>query len=158
MSRHNKSREKRQISQNKMQPSASILETDLSQLPIKDLLILKQKVDSIVLNTPVELNDDDLRLEYSVVLKDKEGLKYRNEGAVTMSSIMHKRALSKAPRRFENTFQDQIYIPVWNVAFDLISAKNETENKLETIQRIDNEPYSAVPGLAYNEGGFIPGM
>lgn len=155
MSRNSKTQESNQQT-TETPPRESILETDLSQLTLSELLALKQKVDDLVLQSPVRLQDDDLRLEYSVSLLDKTGLKYRNEGAVTMGSIMHSRSLSKAPRRFENTFQDQVYVPVWNAAFDLIAEKNDTENDLNTVQRIGNEQYAATPGLP--PGGIIPGM
>jgi hypothetical protein len=83
----------------------SISEIDLTNQPVNVLLDLKEKLDKELRKVlSYRLKDSDLVIEYDIKLVGKEGVIAVNEGSSRLNSIMNKRIIVEAPRRFESEF------------------------------------------------------
>lgn len=89
----------------KTQINFSISEIDLTNQPVNVLLDLKEKLDKELRKVlSYKLKDSDLVIEYDIKLVGKEGVIAVNEGSSRLNSIMNKRIIVEAPRRFESEF------------------------------------------------------
>lgn len=89
----------------KTQINFSISEIDLTNQPVNVLLDLKEKLDKELRKVlSYNLKDSDLVIEYDIKLVGKEGVIAVNEGSSRLNSIMNKRIIVEAPRRFESEF------------------------------------------------------
>lgn len=87
---------------------------------------LKLKVDEVLASAvTTKLQKNDLVLEYSITLKTQDGVVLENEGVARMNSIMNKRLIVDAPRRFETEFQNQVYSPAYAAALELFDTVGE---------------------------------
>lgn len=132
-----------------MSSDYSISEIDLTNQPVHVLLALKDKVESQLSKVnSFKLKDSDLVLEYQVKLRSKDGIIAVNEGSSRLNSIMNKRLIVEAPRRFEAEFQHQIFEPVYAEAMALFDESSLNENSLENIkQQIGTYDTNSLQGL-----------
>lgn len=125
---------------------SSISEIDLSQVPVVELVKLKEKVDFLLTKDAHNIGDNDLLLEYVIRLRTKDGVMSRNEGAHRLNAILHPRLLSDAPSRFETAFMQNIFSPVNADAYDLFDSASNTNNPLSYIRsQTNNATSTAVP-------------
>lgn len=131
-------------------------ETDLQSLPVNALKNLKTLVDSVLNQANVtKLRDNDLLLEYSVKLRNKDGVLSVNEGTSRMNSITSQRLIVEAPRRFESEFQQQVFEPTYADAMDAFDKASGTTNELENVrQSIGGFSPEPLPGLPVFGDGF----
>ena len=116
------------------QPELTISEIDLSQVPVADLVKLKEQVDFLLSKDAHNIGDNDLVLEYTVKLRTKNGVVSDNEGVHRLNAILHPRLLSDAPSRFETAFMQNIFAPVNADAYDLFDSSTNTNNPLSYIR------------------------
>ena len=94
-----------EVKEEKTQKNFSISEIDLTNQPVNVLLDLKEKLDKELRKVlSYKLKDSDLVIEYDIKLVGKEGVIAVNEGSSRLNSIMNKRIIVEAPRRFESEF------------------------------------------------------
>lgn len=90
------------------------------------LLDLKEKLDNELSKVnSYRLKDTDLIVEYEVKLIGKEGVIAVNEGVSRLNSIMNKRLIVEAPRRFESEFQHQVFEPIYAEAMTIFDESSE---------------------------------
>lgn len=137
------------------QTSCSISEIDLTNLTVDALLDLKLKVEEQLrkANT-INLKDTDLLIQYDVKLVSKEGVIAVNEGSSRMNSIMNRRLIVEAPRRFESEFQHQIFEPIYAEAIELFDNNSFNNSSLANIkQQIGNYELDGLQGLQFSNIG-----
>lgn len=100
------------------------------------LLELKEKLDDQLSKvTCYRLKDSDLVMEYNVKLIGKDGVIAVNEGTSRLNSIMNKRLIVEAPRRFESEFQHQIFEPIYAEAMAIFDeSSSQPDNSLSNIK------------------------
>lgn len=113
------------------------------------LLELKEKLDEQLRKvTSYRLKDNDLVIEYDVRLVGKEGVIAVNEGSSRLNSIMNKRLIVEAPRRFESEFQHQIFEPIYAEAMSIFDESSTSTNSLDNIkQQIGAYDTNSLQGL-----------
>jgi hypothetical protein len=113
------------------------------------LLELKEKLDEQLRKvTSYRLKDNDLIIEYDVRLVGKEGVIAVNEGSSRLNSIMNKRLIVEAPRRFESEFQHQIFEPIYAEAMSIFDESSTSTNSLDNIkQQIGAYDTNSLQGL-----------
>lgn len=100
---------------------ATISETDLRGLPVKELLALKERIDGILAETDLaRMKEYDLLLEYDIRIRDVNGVRSSNNGTTRLNGILHPRALASAPGRLEEVFESQVFSPLNSDVYDII--------------------------------------
>lgn len=115
------------------QQSVNICDIDLTQLPLQDLVALRQKIDDLLKSGERPLGVHDVVLEYDVKLRTAEGLVSENIGDVRLNSMMSPRLLGSAPARLETVFKQNVFDPINAAAYDLFDVFNPTSRNLESI-------------------------
>lgn len=132
-------------------PELTISEIDLSQIPVAELVKLKEKVDFLLSKDAHSIGDNDLVLEYTVKLRTKNGIVSDNEGVHRLNAILHPRLLSDAPSRFETAFMQNIFAPVNADAYDLFDSSTNTNNPLSYIR----SQTAGIAGMPQHSLGMV---
>lgn len=119
---------------------------DVSSLGFLDLIKLKKQIDTTLAEASlVNLDDEDIILEYNIRLRTTDGVVSENNGNIRMNKLLHPRLIATAPSRFEQEFSQQIYEPINAALYDLLEEKNTTKNSIYALKQttINNE----IPGM-----------
>lgn len=136
----------------------NISEIDLSQVPVAELIELKDKIDLLLSRNSQRIGDNDLVLEYTVKLRTKDGIISNNEGVHRLNAILHPRLLSDAPSRFETEFIQNVFTPVNADAYDLFDTSSGSNNPLSSIKSQTNGLLgNTVPTPSMGLLGNLPG-
>ena len=127
------------------QQRSNISEIDLETMSLRDLIALRDRVDAALaeLNS-FDLEQYDVRLQYTVSLCTADGESYTNKGNVVLRKFTHPRKLAESPSTFEQTFAAQVTAPVKVDMYDILEQNNPTDNNLNALkQHIGDDGYVA---------------
>lgn len=112
-------------SQTKSKPSATTSEIDLSQLTLRELMDLRDRVEHELSKAALfRLGNADVGIEYTLKAHTATGTIHAAAGVLTLPSILHQRLIATAPGRTESLLTQQLIEPLMADLVDAFDSVN----------------------------------
>ena len=119
-------------------PSENTSEIDLSQLTLRELMDLRDRVESELSKAPIlRLGQADVGIEYTIKAHTSNAVIHEAAGVLTLPAILHPRLIATAPGRAESLLSQQLIEPLMADLVDTFDNVNpEASSLLGLTQQI----------------------
>lgn len=112
-------------------PSETTSEIDLSQLTIRELMDLRDRVERELASAQIlRMGTNDIGVEYSITAHTNNGVIHSASGVLTLPSITHPRLIATAPGRAEALLSQQLLEPLMADLVDTLDSVNPESSSL----------------------------
>ena len=118
-------------SQMKSKPSATTSEIDLSQLTIRELMDLRDRVESELSKAQVlRIGSNDVAVEYCIKAHTTAATVHESAGVLMLPAVLHQRLIATAPGRAEALLNQQILEPIMADLVDVFDSVSPERSSL----------------------------
>ena len=123
-------------SQTPSKPSVNTSEIDLSQLTVRELMDLRDRVEKELASTQLfRLKENDVAVEYTITAHSCNGILHETAGVMSLPSLVHPGLVSTALGRIDSMVMQQIIDPLNADLLDFINSKNPEYSSVRSVQQ-----------------------